>query len=211
VSLRFDEVRRHESSRWRHLIDAPFDFRTWSMKGQGRSPSQHYRTMSLDAIKALPIAKMAAPDCFLFAWIPLPLTPHLVPIMTAWGFTFSGTAFVWAKRTPRDTTWAMGGGYGTRKNAEICWLGRRGNPKRRSRDVRELMVAPRREHSRKPDEQYGRIEPLCAGPYLELFARQQRPGWIALGDEVNKFQFPLQRDEPRRAAVSTFTVERVTK
>jgi N6-adenosine-specific RNA methylase IME4 len=56
--------------------------------------------MSLDAIKALPIAKMAAPDCFSFAWIPLPLTPHLVPIMTAWGFTFSGTAFVWAKRTP---------------------------------------------------------------------------------------------------------------
>lgn len=105
----------------------------------------------------------------------------------------------------------MGGGYGTRKNAEICWLGRRGNPKRRSRDVRELIVAPRREHSRKPDEQYGRIERLCAGPYLELFARQQRPGWIALGDEVNKFQFPLQRDEPRRAAVSAFTVERVTK
>ena len=81
----------------------------------------------------------------------------------------------------------MGNGYGTRHNAEICWLGRRGKPQRKSKGVRELIVAPIREHSRKPDEVYQRIETLCAGPYVELFARQQWPGWICVGDQVEKF------------------------
>jgi hypothetical protein len=113
--------------------------------------------MTLDQIRALPIAEMAAPDCFLFVWIPLPFTPQVAPIMSAWGFNFSGSAFVWAKRTSRDLAWHMGGGFGTGKNAEVCWLGRRGNPKRLSCGVRELIVAPVREHSRKPDEQYARM------------------------------------------------------
>jgi len=82
----------------------------------------------------------------------------------------------------------MGNGYGTRHNAEDCWLGRRGKPQRKSKGVRELIVAPVREHSRKPDEVYQRIEALCAGPYVELFARQQWPGWICVGDEIGKFQ-----------------------
>jgi N6-adenosine-specific RNA methylase IME4 len=143
--------------------------------------------MPLDAIKALPIVEMAATDCFLFAWIPLPLTPEVVPIMAAWGFTFSGTAFAWAKRTPRDLGWHMGCGYGTRKNVEVCWLGRRGNPKRLSGGVRELLIAPVREHSRKPDEVYARIEEFCAGPFVEIFARMRRPGWTSLGNELDRF------------------------
>jgi N6-adenosine-specific RNA methylase IME4 len=82
----------------------------------------------------------------------------------------------------------MGGGYGTRHNAEICWLGHRGKPQRKSKGVRELIIAPVREHSRKPDEIYARVEALSDGPYVELFARQQWPGWICIGDEVGKFQ-----------------------
>jgi N6-adenosine-specific RNA methylase IME4 len=82
----------------------------------------------------------------------------------------------------------MGGGYGTRHNIEVCWLGRSGHPQRKSKAVRELIVAPVREHSRKPDEVYRRIEMLCDGPYLELFARQQWPGWSCVGDEAKKFQ-----------------------
>jgi N6-adenosine-specific RNA methylase IME4 len=82
-------------------------------------------------------------------------------------------------------------GMTTRKGAEICLLGKRGNPRIRAHDVRELIVAPRREHSQKPDEQYERIERLVDGPYAELFARQRRPGWISLGDEIDKFSgFP---------------------
>jgi N6-adenosine-specific RNA methylase IME4 len=81
----------------------------------------------------------------------------------------------------------MGNGYGTRHNAEVCWLGRRGSPQRKSKAVRELIIAPRREHSRKPDEIYGRIEELCDGPYVELFARQQWLGWRCTGNEQDKF------------------------
>jgi N6-adenosine-specific RNA methylase IME4 len=81
----------------------------------------------------------------------------------------------------------MGTGFSTRKNAEVCWLGHRGRPQRKSKAVRELIVAPRREHSRKPDEIYSRIEALCDGPYLELFARQRWPGWTCFGDESGKF------------------------
>ncbi len=75
----------------------------------------------------------------------------------------------------------------TRANIELCWLGRRGNPIRLDKGVRELIVAPRREHSRKPDEVFERIERYCAGPYLDLFARQRRPGWTVWGDQVDKF------------------------
>jgi N6-adenosine-specific RNA methylase IME4 len=78
----------------------------------------------------------------------------------------------------------LGLGFTTRKNVELCLLGKRGRPPIRAHDVRELIVSPRRQHSRKPDEQYERIERLCDGPYLELFARQQWPGWVAVGDEV---------------------------
>ena len=107
--------------------------------------------------------------------------------MRAWGFKFSGTAFVWAKQNKTGVGWFMSTGYVTRKNAEVCWLGRCGSPQRKSKAVRELIVAPLREHSRKPDEVYHRIEALCDGPYVELFARQQWPGWTCVGDEQNKF------------------------
>ncbi len=143
--------------------------------------------MSIDQLAALPVANIAADDAFLFLWIPLRSVLVIEPLMSAWDFQFAGSAFVWAKLNPKGVGFAMGGGYGTRKNAEVCWLGRRGSPKRKSKAVRELIVAPRREHSRKPDEIYERIEALCDGPRIELFARQRWPGWHAWGDQVDHF------------------------
>jgi N6-adenosine-specific RNA methylase IME4 len=97
-------------------------------------------------------------------------------------------------------------GKTTRKGAvEDCWLAKRGKPPIKAHDVRELIVSSRREHSRKPDEQYGRIERLVDGPYLEMFARQARPGWIAWGDEVSKFQAvepPYDADRDIRESVA---------
>jgi N6-adenosine-specific RNA methylase IME4 len=173
------------------LIDAPFWWRAYSTKGEGRSARQHYKdgqAMTLDEIKAYPVARHAAPDAFLFSWVPTPFTLMIGELMHAWGFAFSGLAFSWAKQNPSGVGWFMGLGFGTRKNIELRWLGRRGNPKRLSAGVRELIVAPRREHSRKPDEQYGRIEEFCAGPYLELFARQRRAGWMSIGNELDRFE-----------------------
>jgi N6-adenosine-specific RNA methylase IME4 len=86
-------------------------------------------------------------------------------------------------------------GKTTRKNAEDCWLGKRGNPRVQAHDVRELIVAPRREHSRKPDEQYERIERLAGGPYVELFARATRPGWTSWGNETTRFNKPKPMSE----------------
>jgi N6-adenosine-specific RNA methylase IME4 len=183
------------------LVDPAWPYVTWSARGQGRSPSQHYATQELEAIKALPIAAHAAADCFLFSWCPCPSTCFLVEVFDAWGFKFSGLGFSWVKTTtkavvtPLSVTAArdakspfhLGLGHTTRKNVELCWLGTRGNPHRLDKGVRELIVAPVREHSRKPDEIYGRIQRFCAGPYLELFARQRWPGWTAWGDETDRF------------------------
>ena len=170
------------------LVDPPLAFQTRSPKGEGRSPQHHYACLSFDELATLPVAGVAAADCFLFLWIPLRSVFLVKPLMRAWGFAFSGSAFVWAKQNKRKPGWFMGGGYGTRHNAEVCWLGRRGSPKRLSNGVRELIVAPRREHSRKPDEVYACVEALCAGPYAEIFARQRWPNWVSVGDEVDRFQ-----------------------
>ena len=170
------------------LADPGIAFHTYSAKGEGRSPQRHYRCSPLDELMQLPVTEIAAADCFLFLWVPLRSIDLVKPLMQGWGFAFSGSAFTWAKQNKSSIGWFMGNGYGTRHNAEICWLGRRGKPQRKSKGVRELIVAPIREHSRKPDEVYQRIEALCPGPYVELFARQQWPGWICAGDELEKFQ-----------------------
>jgi hypothetical protein len=95
----------------------------------------------------------------------------------------------------------MGQGYWTRANPETCWLATRGKPQRLHTDVRQLIVAPIREHSRKPDEIHDRIERLVAGPYLELYARRERPGWLTWGDEL-PFKAPSSSGDVRVAAVA---------
>jgi N6-adenosine-specific RNA methylase IME4 len=174
------------------LADPAWSFAVRSPKGEGRSASQHYACMTLEAIAALPVAEWAASDSWLFLWATTPMLPQALCVMESWGFTYSGNAFAWVKLNPSGVGFHMGCGFTTRKNLELCLLGKRGRPRINSHSVRELIVAPRREHSRKPDEQYARIERLVAGPYLELFARQQWPGWTAVGDEVDRFT-SLQR------------------
>jgi N6-adenosine-specific RNA methylase IME4 len=169
------------------MADPGIAFETYSPRGEGRTPQRHYQCTAFKELAALPVAEIAKPDCFLFLWAPLRSVFLAEPLMRAWDFTFSGSAFVWAKQNKKSEDWFMGTGYGTRKNAEVCWLGRRGFPQRKSMAVRELIVAPRREHSRKPDEVYSRIEALADGPYVELNARQQWPGWVCVGNESTKF------------------------
>jgi hypothetical protein len=124
--------------------------------------------------------------------------------MDAWGFRYSSVAFTWVKTNPKapvlfldHRSFHIGLGHTTRKNAEFCLLGRRGSPKRLSKAVRELIIAPRREHSRKPEEAYARIEQFCAGPRLELFGRQTRLGWEVWGNEATKFDAAVPGEAPR--------------
>ena len=160
--------------------------RRWSRKGEGRSPQHHYSCLSFEQLAAIPVASVAATDCFLLLWIPLRSVFLVEPLMRAWGFAFSGAGFTWVKQNRSGVGWFMGGGYGTRHNVEICWLGRRGMPRRKSAGVRELIIAPVREHSRKPDEIYARIE-AHGKDLIRVVARQQWPGWTCVGDEVGNF------------------------
>ena len=171
------------------LADPAWRFRTWSETNQAKSASRHYDLMEIEEMAAIPVSDVAARDCVLLMWVINPMLPHALRLIDAWGFKQKTVAFTWAKRTPRDTAWHIGLGYWTRQNTEQCLLATRGKPKRlpSATNVPQLLVAPRREHSRKPDEQYERIERLVGGPYLELFARQSRPGWSSWGNETDKF------------------------
>jgi N6-adenosine-specific RNA methylase IME4 len=166
------------------LADPPWTFATYSRKGKGRSAEAHYDCMSLADIKALPVADWAAPDCALFLWATDPSLPQALEVIEAWGFAYKTVAFTWAKTTKDGAGFPIGCGYWTRANPEQCLLATRGRPQRLSRAVPQLILAPRREHSRKPDEAYERIEALVPGPYLELFARAPRAGWYSWGYEV---------------------------
>jgi N6-adenosine-specific RNA methylase IME4 len=167
--------------------DPPWTFATYSAKGKGRSPEAHYNCMSFDDICDIPVADWAAPDAVLLLWVTDPLLPKGLELIERWGFTYKTVGFYWAKRNRVSEGWFTGLGYWTRANPEQCLLATRGHPQRQAKDVRRLLVAPRREHSRKPDEVYARIERLAPGPYLEMFARKRHAGWDAWGNQAGLF------------------------
>jgi N6-adenosine-specific RNA methylase IME4 len=183
------------------LVDPPWKFVTYDGKRSipQRAATQSYQSMTIDDLKALPVAASAAKDATMLMWV---VDAHLLDALAvadAWGFTFKTFGLIWLKTPagrqqfgffPPDPVRQMSLGYWTRKQAEVCLLFTRGKPKRIGKGVRQIIEAPRRQHSRKPDEQYERIEALVGGPYLEMFARQQRPGWTSWGNEPDKFTSP---------------------
>lgn len=175
------------------LADPPWRFETWGTQENATTDvNRHYQTMDAKDIAALPVHSLAAPAAVLCLWVTWPTLKTAMAVIDAWGFIYKTCAFSWMKADPYqlfadDTTPEMLGGYWTRSNTEPCLLATRGKPKRLNADVRQGIIAPRREHSRKPDGIHERIERLVAGPYLELFARQKRPGWDVWGNEVDKF------------------------
>jgi N6-adenosine-specific RNA methylase IME4 len=161
-----------------------------------RDNERHYRVMPFAELAALPVKELAAPTgCHLFIWTSGPFLLQAIGLIEAWGFKYSTRAFTWLK-TKRswepgnpllESDFPVGLGLTTRSQTEIVLLARRGNCRRQRKDIRELILAPRREHSRKPDEFYTRVEAYCEGPFVDLFAREHRPGWDAFGDEIGKF------------------------
>ena len=167
------------------LADPPWQFATYSAKGQDRSPERHYATMGLKAICALPVSALAAPDCALFLWATFPMLRDAFSVLDAWGFVYKTVAFCWVKQNRKAPTLFTGLGYWTRSNAEICLLATKGRPKRLSASVHQVILSPVERHSKKPDEVRARIVSLMGDlPRVELFARQAAPGWDAWGNEV---------------------------
>jgi N6-adenosine-specific RNA methylase IME4 len=179
------------------LIDPPWQFKVYSRDtGLDRSADNHYPTLDIEALRALNMPSLMAKDCAMFMWATMPLLPDAIALGQTWGLTYKTVAFVWAKTNRRaigrwvellePANWFMGMGYWTRANVELCLLFTQGKPQRLARDVRQLIVAPIGKHSAKPDETYRRIERLVGGDKrLEIFARQQYPGWDAIGNGID--------------------------
>ena len=166
------------------IIYADPPWRYSAKKVQGAAEN-HYPTMSIDELCALPVAELAAKDSALFMWATFPQLPEALRLIRAWGFTYKSVAFVWLKKNRKSDSWFYGLGFWTRANAEICLLATKGHPKRQTADIHQFIISPIEAHSKKPDETRDRIVALMGDlPRVELFARQTSPGWDVWGNEV---------------------------
>lgn len=172
------------------LADPPWHFRNYSADAPGmihnrsRGQNRHYPTMTTEDICKLEVP--AANDAILFLWACWPTLPDALRVIDAWGFEYKSLAWVWIKSNPTGWGFFTGMGYYTRANSEPCLLATRGRPsKPKNRGILSLIYAPVMQHSRKPDEQYRKIEALYpTANYLELFARRRRENWDIWGNQA---------------------------
>lgn len=199
------------------MADPAWQFSLRSKKGEKKSPQKHYQCMPLADIQALPVDQLAGRDCILILWATAPMLPQAIETMERWHFTYV-TAGAWVKTTGKGKI-CFGTGYVLRSAAEFFLLGKMGSPVIGSRSERNLILdddmveairngmefecnalpSPRREHSRKPDKIFELGEALCPHAFkIELFSRQERPGWDTWGNEVHKFA-PINQLPERQA------------
>ncbi len=173
------------------LADPPWRFqnKTGKMAPEHKRLSR-YSTLSFDDIAALPVGSLVREPAHLYLWVPNALVAHGLDTMREWGFEYK-TNLIWYKVRKDGGPDRRGVGFYFRNVTEVILFGVRGKnartlaPGRRQENV---IVSRKREHSRKPDEQYSLIESCSPGPYLELFARGQRPGWFAWGDQSEDYE-----------------------
>jgi N6-adenosine-specific RNA methylase IME4 len=169
------------------LADPPWRFQNRT----GKVSPEHgrlarYGTMELDEIEALPVADVCGPRAHLYLWVPNALLAEGMSVMSAWGFTYK-TNLVWFKTRVDGGPDGRGVGFYFRNVTELVLFGVRGRDNRTLAPGRRqvnLIAAQKRDHSRKPEELHGIAESCSPGPYLELFARAERPGWQVWGDEL---------------------------
>jgi N6-adenosine-specific RNA methylase IME4 len=170
------------------LADPPWQFqnRTGKVAPEHRRLSR-YGTMSLDGIKALPVSDTAAETAHLYLWVPNALLPEGIEVLRAWGFQYKSN-IVWHKLRKDGGSDGRGVGFYFRNVTELLLFGVRGKGARTLQPGRtqvNYLGTRKREHSRKPDEQYELIEACSPGPFLELFARGERPGWAVWGNQAD--------------------------
>lgn len=172
------------------VADPPWKFQdTLSTDGGTRGAEEHYACMTPAEIAAFPLPSLAD-DCVLFLWRVASQQQEALDVVKAWGFAPVKTELVWLKKTRAGKRW-FGMGHVLRAEHEVCLIARRGSPEVLDHSVRSTFVtevdglsAAAGRHSEKPEEFYRIVELLYDGPYAELFARRQRPGWTCLGNEV---------------------------
>ena len=147
--------------------------------------SAHYNTMTVEEIKNLPVNKLADDNCMLFIWVTFPNLQEGLDVIKTWGFTYKTLGFSWIKTNKKNGKPFFGIGYYTKSNCEVCLIGVKGKPIVVSNKVSSVIIAPREEHSKKPDIVRDKIVELCGDlPRIELFARQKTEGWDVWGNEV---------------------------
>lgn len=174
------------------LADPPWRFtnRTGKVAPEHRRLDR-YSTLDMEAIRDLPLAEVAATNAHLYLWVPNALLPDGLRVMEAWGFRYVSN-IIWAKRRKDGGPDGRGVGFYFRNVTEMLLFGVRGSMRtlQPARSQVNMIETRKREHSRKPDEQYRLIESCSPGPYLELFARHPASGWVAWGDEADEIIQP---------------------
>ena len=170
------------------LADPPWQFqnRTGKVAPEHRRLNR-YGTCTLDDIRAMPVAEVAADPSHLYLWVPNALLPDGLSVLEAWGFRYVSN-IVWHKVRKDGGSDGRGVGFYFRNVTELLLFGVRGKNARTlapGRSQVNMLQTRKREHSRKPDEQYGLIESCSWGPRLELFSRGARPGWTVWGDQAD--------------------------
>lgn len=178
------------------LADPPWQFtnRTGKVAPEHRR-LKRYATMTNADIMELPVAQIAAPQCHLYLWVPNALIAEGLEVMRRWGFVYKSN-IVWYKVRADGGPDRRGVGFYFRNVTELVLFGIRGKNNRTlaaGRRQPNVIVSRKREHSRKPDELYEIIESCSPGPYLELFARTQRPSWQSWGNEVEAPRMPKHK------------------
>lgn len=170
--------------------DPPWPF----VGGPQKTVERHYPTMPVEEIAALPVAEAAAESAAVFIWVVNSFTWAVFDVIEAWGFPreSASKAATWCKLTTTGKRWFRGLGHRVAQQTETCWIATRGGGMKPAVVPEEILEARIREHSRKPDAMYRRIEAMYPeSRYLELFARQQRDGWQSWGNDT--LRFPTQQ------------------
>ncbi len=170
------------------LADPPWPFNNRT----GKVAPEHkrlyrYNTMTLNDIMELPIPQVTLPQSHLYLWVPNALINEGLEVMKRWGFTYK-TNIVWYKVRKDGGPDRRGVGFYYRNVTELVLFGVRGSLRtfKPGRTQPNIIISQKREHSRKPDEQYAIIEQCSPGPYLELFARHHRLGWHQWGNQLSE-------------------------
>lgn len=175
------------------LADPPWRFqnRTGKIAPEHRRLNR-YETMDTEAICKLPVEDIVAEPAHLYLWVPNALLPEGLQVMRAWGFQYKSN-IVWHKIRKDGGSDGRGVGFYFRNVTEILLFGVRGKNARTLAPARSqvnMIQSRKREHSRKPDEQYEIIEECSPGPFIELFARGVRPGWTYWGNQADESYEP---------------------
>lgn len=187
------------------LADPPWQFQNRT----GKVAPEHkrlnrYSTMDLKAICDLPVAEVAQDTAHLYMWVPNALLPEGLEVMKAWGFNYKSN-LIWHKIRKDGGSDGRGVGFYFRNVTEILLFGTRGKKARTEAPGRSqvnMIQTRKREHSRKPDEQYDLVERCSPGPYLELFARGERPGWAVWGNQADETYAPTWKTYAYNSAVA---------